>query len=48
MRIKDFNIGIDSIDLSNLESYGTRIDGNNTLIETDSFGIVAILENVIS
>jgi hypothetical protein len=47
MRIKDFNVGIDSIDLSNLEPYGTRIDGNNTLIETDSFGIVAILENVI-
>ena len=47
MIIKDFNVGIDSIDFSNLESYITRIDGNNTLIETTSSGVVAILENVI-
>ena len=47
MTIKDFDLGVDSINLSNLESYTTRISGDNTLIETTSFGIVAILENVI-
>ena len=47
MTIKDFDLGVDSINLSNLESYTTRISGDNTLIETASFGIVAILENVI-
>lgn len=47
MTIKDFDLGVDSINFDNLESYTTRINGNNTLIETESFGVVAILENVI-
>ncbi|MDB4336785.1 hypothetical protein N9996_04315 [Synechococcus sp. AH-603-M21] len=47
MTIKDFDIENDSIDFSNLESYNTRIDGDNTLVETALFGVVAILENII-
>ncbi len=45
MTIKDFNVDADIIDFSNLESYSIRIDGDNTLIETVSFGVIAILEN---
>ena len=47
MTIKDFNVDADIIDFSNLESYSIRIDGDNTLIETASFGVIAILENAI-
>ena len=46
MTIKDFNPAVDSLDLSNLDTFSTRINENNTLIET-SFGVVAVLENVI-
>ena len=46
MTIKDFNPAVDSLDLNNLDTFSTRINGNNTLIET-SFGVVAVLENVI-
>ncbi len=47
MIIKDFDVEMDSIDFSNLEAYTSRIDGGNTLIETSSSEIIAIIENII-